>query len=50
MKHDIEFPVEHLSQRALPDAPLAMPHQVLERPFVWVGVFRLFGFVRFRRG
>ena len=31
-------------------APLPMPHQVLERPLGWAGVFRLFGLVRLRRG
>lgn len=50
MKHEIEFPVEHLCQRALPDAPLAMPRQVLERPFRWGGMVRLFAFVHLRRG
>jgi hypothetical protein len=50
MKHEIEFPVEHLRQRDLPDAPLAMPHQVIEHPFGWAGVFRIFGLVRLRRG
>lgn len=50
MKHDVEFPVEHLHQRDLPDAPLAMPRQVIEQPFAWAGVFRLFGLVRLRRG
>jgi len=50
MKHDIEFPVEHLRQRDLPDAPLPMPRQVIERPFGWSGVFRLFAFARLRRG
>jgi hypothetical protein len=50
MKHDIEFPVEHLRQRDFPDAPLAMPRQVIEQPLGWAGVFRFFGFVRLRRG
>lgn len=49
MKHDIEFPVDHLRQRALPDAPLAMPRQVLQRPFVWGDVLRMFSFARPRR-
>lgn len=49
MKHDVTFPVEHLRQRALPDAPLAMPRQVIERDFGWAGVFRLWSFV-LRRG
>ena len=50
MKHDIDFPGEHLRQRDLPDAPWAMPRQVLERPLGWTSVFRLFGLVRLRRG
>jgi hypothetical protein len=50
MKHETDFPVDHLRQRDLPDAPLPMPHQVLERPLGWAGVFRLFGLVRLRRG
>ncbi len=50
MKHETLFPVEHLRQRALPDAPLVMPRQVLERTFDWGGVMRLWSFVRLRRG
>jgi hypothetical protein len=50
MKHEINFPVEHLRQRDLPDAPMVMPRQVLERPFEWGRMFRLFQFVRLRRG
>jgi len=50
MKHDTLFPVDHLRQRALPEAPLAMPQQVLQRPFEWGSVFRLWTLVRLRRG
>ena len=50
MKHDLDFPVEHLRQRDLPDAPLAIPRQVLEGPRPWAGMFRLFAFVLLRRG
>ena len=50
MKHDPRFPVDHLHQRGLPDAPLVMPRQILERSFDWTGVFRLLTFVRLRRG
>lgn len=50
MKHHSDFPVEHLRQRDLPDAPLAMPHQVIEQPQGWTGVFRIFGFMRLLRG
>ena len=32
MKHETIFPVEHLRQRSLPDAPMVVPPQVLERP------------------
>ncbi len=50
MKHETLFPVEHLRQRALPDAPLAMPRQVLEQRFEWAGLLRLWTLVRLRRG
>ena len=50
MKHDTRFPIEHLRQRHLPEAPMVMPRQILERPFEWGGVFRLLTFVRLRRG
>lgn len=50
MKHDSNFPVDHLRQRDLPDAPLAMPRQVLERRLEWGGVLWLFQLVRLRRG
>ena len=50
MKHDNRFPVDHLRQRGLPEAPLVMPRQILERSFDWTGVFRLLTFVRLRRG
>ena len=50
MKHETLFPVEHLRQRALPDAPLAMPRQVLEQRFEWGGLLRLWTLVRLRRG
>ena len=49
MKHETQFPVDHLRARALPDAPLVMPKQVLERPFDWGGLVRLWSFVRLRR-
>jgi hypothetical protein len=49
MKHETLFPVEHLRQRALPDAPMAIERQVLERQFSWAGLFRVFGRVRLRR-
>lgn len=49
MKHEINFPVDHLRQRALPDAPLVMPRQVIERHLDWSGLFRLFALVRQRR-
>jgi len=49
MKHEINFPVDHLRQRALPYAPMAMPRQSIERPFEWGGVFRFLQFVRLRR-
>jgi hypothetical protein len=49
MKHEVEFPVEHLRQRDLPDAPMAIQRQVLERPLHWGGMFRWFAFVRLRR-
>ena len=50
MKHETIFPVEHLRQRALPDAPLVMPRQVLERRIEWGGLLRLWTRVRLRRG
>jgi hypothetical protein len=50
MKHETNFPVDHLRQRALPYAPMAMPHQTVERSFEWGSVFRIFQFVRLRRG
>ena len=50
MKHEINFPVDHLRQRDLPDAPIVMPRQVLERRVEWSGLFRLFHLVRLRRG
>ena len=50
MKHEALFPVEHLRNRDLPDAPLVMHRQVLERRFEWVGLGRLWSFVRLRRG
>lgn len=50
MKHETNFPVEHLRQRALPYAPMVMPHQTIERSFEWTSVFRLFQLVRLRRG
>jgi len=50
MKHEIDFPVEHLRQRALPDAPMVIPRQVLEVPHRWGSMFRLFALVRLRRG
>ncbi len=50
MKHETIFPVEHLRQRSLPDAPLAMHPQVLERPRrSWNAVFRFWAFPRLRR-
>ncbi len=49
MKHEINFAVGNFHQRALPDAPLVMPRQVVERHFDWSGVFRLFALVRQRR-
>lgn len=50
MKHETNFPVDHLRQRALPYAPMAMPHQTIERAFEWGSVLRIFQFVRLRRG
>lgn len=50
MKHEIDFPVDHLRQRDLPEAPMAMPRQVLERRLDWGSVLRLFQRVRLRRG
>lgn len=50
MKHETLFPVEHLRQRDLPDAPLPMPRQILERHLDWSGFTRFFAFVRLRRG
>ena len=50
MKHETLFPVDHLRQRGLPDAPLAMPRQVLEQRFEWSSLMRIFALVRLRRG
>ncbi|HEX4297485.1 MAG TPA: hypothetical protein VHZ56_05635 [Devosia sp.] len=50
MKHETIFAVEHLRQRALPDAPLPMPRQVLERHFDWGGLLRIWSLVRLRGG
>lgn len=50
MKHETLFPVEHLRQRDLPDAPIVMQRQVLERQFDWSGLMRFWTFVRLRRG
>lgn len=50
MKHESDFPVDHLRQRDLPEAPMAMPRQVLERRLDWGSVLRLFQRVRLRRG
>lgn len=50
MKHETVFPVEHLRQRSLPDAPLAMPRQVLEAGPGWTSFFRFWTLVRLRRG
>jgi hypothetical protein len=50
MKHDHLFPVDHLRQRALPDAPLVMPRQVIERRVDWLGLVRLWTLVRLGRG
>jgi hypothetical protein len=50
MKHEVDFQVEYLSQRALPDAPLAMHKQVLERPLPWLAFARLWLLPRLRRG
>lgn len=49
MKHETEFVVEHLAQRALPDAPLAMELQVIERRIDWLSLFRRFSLLRLRR-
>jgi len=49
MKHETLFPVDHLRQRGLPDAPLAMPRQVLEQRFEW-SLMRFWTLVRLRRG
>ena len=50
MKHETLFPVEHLRQRDLPDAPMVMHRQVLERQFDWLGLRRIWTLVRLRRG
>jgi hypothetical protein len=50
MKHEIHFPVDHPRQRALPDAPLVMHRQVLERSFSWPGMFRFLSLMRLRGG
>lgn len=42
MKHDTEALRAALAAHELPNAPLAMPRQELERPFRWP----LLGFVR----
>lgn len=42
MKHDTEAYASALSAHQLPDAPLAMPRQELERPLRWPS----FGFMR----
>lgn len=49
MKHETQFIVEQLVQRALPDAPLAMELQVIERQFDWLGMVRRFALLRLRR-
>jgi hypothetical protein len=50
MKHEIDFPVDQPRNHDLPDAPMAMPRQVLEWRLDWGSVLRLFQFVRLRRG
>jgi hypothetical protein len=50
MRHEAEFHVEYLSQRALPDAPLAMHRQVLERRRPWLGLVRMWLLPRLRKG
>ncbi len=49
MKHETLFPVDHLRQRGLPDAPLSMPRQVLEQRFEWSSLVRFWTLVRLRR-
>ncbi len=50
MKHDTLFPVEYLRQRALPDAPVVMPRQIVEQKLEWLGLVRFWTLVRLRRG
>ena len=49
MRHETSFPVEHLRQRDLPDAPLLIERQIIERAFAWPRFARLWSW-RVRRG
>ena len=49
MKHETHFRVDHLRQRELPDAPLVVHRQVLERSFDWSGLVWFWTLVRLRR-
>jgi len=40
MKHDTDFTNAFPAHAALPDAPLAMPKQVLERRTSWIASLR----------
>jgi hypothetical protein len=50
MKHETNFVVQHLAQRALPDAPLAVEIQTIERHIDWFRAFRRIPLLRPRRG
>jgi hypothetical protein len=41
MRHETGFAGERLLQRTLPDAPLAMPKQLLEQRAPWLDWLRL---------
>jgi hypothetical protein len=48
MKHDVEFTVFELAERPLPEAPLAMPPQPLQRQRWGIRLFRRRRAERFR--
>ena len=49
MKHDTDFTHAFPAHAALPDAPLAMPKQVLERRGSWFSLLRAFLFAAVAR-
>jgi len=49
MKHDTDFTHAFPAHAALPDAPLAMPKQVLERRGSWFATLRSFLFAAVAR-